>query len=268
MKNIIFVILIILSILPTQSFAKQPKFYSDSILVVSDNSIIINKNSTKILPIASITKLLTAMVIIDGGQDLNELISITEEDVDIIKNSHSRINVNSKIHRYHLLYLMLMSSDNRAAHALAREYYCGINCFAIMMNSYSFLIGMDNSKFVEPSGLDRRNVSTAEDLVRLANYSKRYDLIKVITSTPFSSFYTKRDGEWFNNTNKFVNVWDVILSKTGYIKESGYCILMVLTINSKEYTIIMLNSISKKKRIRDLLAIEKFLKRTINVSNI
>jgi len=259
MKKVICVVMLLFVAVSSTCFAKNknPTFYSEAVLVkeLNTSNILYSKNVDKLLSIASITKLLTAVIIIDGDQDLNELITITNDDVDVVKHSHSRLTVGEKIPRYHLLYIMLMSSDNRAAHALARNYYCDIRCFNIMMNSYAFVTSMNSSKFEDPTGLTSKNVSTANDLFKLIEHAKTYPMISMITSTPFGMFYTKEDGETFNNTNKFLKIWDILLSKTGYIKESGYCISMVTKIDNKDYVIVVLNATSKNRRSKDLVKI-------------
>ncbi len=220
------------------------------------------KNADKIVPIASITKLMTAMVILDAQLPLDEPISIEAEDRDRLKGSRSRMSNGMTLTRGELLKLALMASENRAAAALARTYPGGTQVVLAMMNAKARELGMSSTKFFDPTGLHSNNVSTAQDLVKMVMAAQRYELIQQYTTSP--SHVVNVDGRRslrFSNTNPLVRSasWDIGLSKTGYISEAGRCLVMQATIEQRPVVIVLLDSWGKRTRVGDANRIKRWM---------
>ncbi len=235
------------------------------VLDAKKGDVIYGKNADKIRPIASITKLMTAIVVLDAQLPLNEKISIRSADVDRIKNTRSRLSIGSKLTRKELLLLALMSSDNRAAAALGRTYPGGKRSFVKAMNNKAFELGMGNSLFVESTGLSSRNVSTARDLAKLVGAAHRYKLIRKYTTTAAYAIklpHRKRK-LLYKNSNSLVRrgVWDIDISKTGFLKAAGRCLVMHAQILGRPVIIVLLDSWGKNTRIGDANRIKKWMER-------
>ena len=221
-----------------------------------------SKYSNKPAPIASITKLMTAMVVLDAHSPLDEAIQIKRADVDTIKLSASRLSVGARLKRGDLLRVALMASDNRAAAALARTYPGGTVACLNAMNRKALQLGMASTHFTDPTGLSSRNVSSAEDLVRLVLTASEYPMIREAST---SSFHPVRlsNGQVleFHNSNRLVGnkTWDIELSKTGYIEEAGRCLVMKSNIAARQVVIILLNSWGKYTRLGDASRIRKWM---------
>jgi len=220
------------------------------------------KNADKIVPIASITKLMTAMVILDANLPLDEPISIEAEDRDRLKGTRSRMSNGMTLTRGELLKLALMASENRAAAALARTYPGGTQVVLAMMNAKARELGMSSTKFFDPTGLHSNNVSTAQDLVKMVMAAQRYELIQQYTTSP--SHVVNVDGRRslrFSNTNPLVRStsWDIGLSKTGYISEAGRCLVMQATIQQRPVVIVLLDSWGKRTRVGDANRIKRWM---------
>lgn len=245
---------------------------SASALVIdqTNGAMLYGKNIGTRQPIASITKLMTAMVVLDGHQPLDEKVSVTEDDVDHIKFSTSRLTVGSVLTRFELLQLALMSSENRAAAALARSYPGGIDAFVEAMNAKAKTIGMENSTFADASGLDQRNASTASDLARMVAAAYGYDVIRQVSTT--QSYIVETDNyrpTQYRNTNALVSSkdWDIGLSKTGFIREAGHCLVMQAQISTRNLIIILLDGQGKMTRVGDANRIKKWLENNQLKSN-
>ncbi len=223
------------------------------------------KNTDQVLPIASITKLMTAMVVLDSDLPLLETISIDKTDVDRMKGSRSKLPVGTALMRAEMLKLALMASENRAAAALARNYPGGTPAFVAAMNEKSTELGMSNSYFVDATGLHPGNVSTAEDLAKLAGAAHRYPLIREYTTTDIyrvpSEGKRRRHVLAFVNSNRLLKSrqWDIGLSKTGYISEAGRCLVMQAMIGDKPRIIVLLDSWGKLSRIADANRIKRWI---------
>lgn len=221
-----------------------------------------SRNSANQAPIASITKLMTAMVVLDAGLGMDEAITITEADVDWLRNSGSRLRVGTTLTRQETLQLALMSSENRAAAALARTYPGGTAQFVAAMNRKAAELGMRQSHFVDSTGLHSENVSTAEDLVKMVKAGYHYELIRQF-STAESYDVVNDNGHRtpYRNTNALVKspTWDIGLSKTGFINEAGRCLVMQAQIASRPVIIVLLDSAGKFTRIADANRIKKWL---------
>lgn len=242
-----------------------PYIHSPSYLVaeIQNQRILLCKNEKEVRPIASITKLITAIVVLESKLSLNEILEITEKDVDTIKGSSSHLINGVKFERKELLNLALMSSENRAALSLARNHRGGIHFFIKEMNAFCQSIGANDSYFVDPTGLSPYNVSTALDLLKIGTIAYTYDEIRNLSTSNEVMFESKGKNfrRTFYNTNSFITDerLNVKMSKTGYILESQRCIIMVLEINKKDYMIILLGTDSIEKRNEDIRNIYKFL---------
>ena len=221
------------------------------------------KNTNQSTPIASVTKLMTAMVLLDAHLPMDDLIFIADEDVDYLKGTHSRLGVGSALARGELLQLALMASENRAAAALARNYPGGINTFISAMNHKAEVLGMKSTHFFDATGLDSNNVSTAEDLVRMVNAAYHYPEIRQVTTTASQevTLYGRRNPVNFVNTNSLVRGgdWVIGLSKTGFINEAGRCLVMQAEISGQPMIIVLLDSAGKLTRIGDAKRIRKWI---------
>jgi len=240
------------------------KLQSSAALVLDQQSgeILYGKNATTIAPIASITKLMTAMVVLDANLDPDEKIRITQDDIDLLRGSHSRLGIGAVLTRDELLRLALMASENRAASALGRSYPGGLDAFVRAMNLKAQLLGMSGSHFDDSTGLSSTNVSTAEDLATLVRAAHSYPLIReYTTSTGFAVHLGGRKPVAFHNTNRLVGsgAWDIGLSKTGFINEAGRCLVMQATLAGRAVIIVLLDSWGKYSRIGDANRIRKWL---------
>jgi D-alanyl-D-alanine endopeptidase (penicillin-binding protein 7) len=237
---------------------------SASALVIDQRNgqVLFEKNAQQVSPIASITKLMTAMVVLDAALDLQETIEITKEDIDRFKGSHSRLPVRAKLTREHAMLLALMSSENRAAHALGRTYPGGLDAFVDAMNKKAQSLGMANSRFVDPTGLSSSNVSTARDLSTMVTAAHGYPLIRELSTTPQAYV----DIGWrrpvgYSNTNALVknSGWDIGLSKTGYISEAGKCLVMQSWVAGRPTVMVLLDSQGRLTRIGDANRVKRWL---------
>lgn len=222
------------------------------------------KNTNVVTPIASVTKLMTAMVTFDAHLPMDDILFIGEDDVDYLKGTSSRLSVGSALTRSELMQLALMSSENRAAAALGRNYPGGMSAFISAMNLKAAMLGMKDTRFVDATGLDSSNVSTADDLVRMVNAAHQYPEIRQITTTPSQEvqIYGRRSPTSFVNTNALVradNNWVIGLSKTGFINEAGRCLVMQAEITGQPLIIVLLDSAGKFTRIGDANRIRKWL---------
>ena len=225
--------------------------------------VIYAKNTKLSTPIASVTKLMTAMVMLDAQLPMEEVIYIAEDDVDYLKGTSSRLSVGTSLTRAELLQLALMSSENRAASAIARNYPGGSDAFIRAMNRKATSIGMRATEFYDPTGLDSNNVSTAEDLVKMVKAAYKYDEIRYATTSTSQEFnlYAYDNPVNFNNTNALVRngEWNIGLSKTGYISEAGRCLVMQAEISGQPLIIVLLDSAGKLSRIGDANRIRKWV---------
>ncbi|QDQ28035.1 peptidase [Chitinimonas arctica] len=243
----------------------QPALFSSAALVVNATSgeRIFEKNSQALAPIASITKLMTAIVTLDMQLPLSEPITITDDDVDTLKNSSSRLLVGSTLTRGEVMHLALMSSENRAAHALARTAPGGLAAFVARMNRTAQSLGMQRTRFEDPTGLTSANVSTANDLIRLVQAAHHYPEIRAYSTSESYNFISSVNGREysFHNTNPLVKNegWQIGVSKTGYISEAGKCLVMQATINDTPVVIVLLDSAGRLTRIGDAQRIKKWL---------
>lgn len=236
---------------------------SSAALVLDQTSgaILFEKNPNAVLPIASITKLMTAMVVLDAKPRLDEVLMIGEEDVDIIKGTRSRLKVGTHLAREEMLRLALMSSENRAAAALSRHYPGGREAFVAAMNRKAQVLGLVDTRFQDPTGLTAANVSSPRDLAKMVDAAHQYPLIREFSTTSDGEFTIAGRPQQFRNTNTLVNspAWDIGLSKTGYINEAGKCLVMQAWLNNKPTIIVLLDSWGKMTRIGDANRIKRWV---------
>jgi len=236
---------------------------SGSALVIAQDGgeALYEKNARVVVPIASITKVMTAMVVLDSMPNLQAPITITDEDVDYLKGSRSRLQVGAVLTREMALLLALMSSENRAAHALARHYPGGLQAFIAAMNRKAASLGMSRTHFEDPTGLTSNNVATAHDLARMVAAAYRYPLIREFSTTPGATAEVKGRDLEYRNTNQLVKspTWEIGLSKTGYIQEAGKCLVMQARVADRPVVIVLLDSSGKQTRIGDANRIKRWM---------
>ncbi len=237
--------------------------YSASALVLDQETgqAVLEKQSDAIVPIASISKLMTAMVVLDAKLDLNEVIAIGDDDVDGLKGTRSRLPVGTTMTRETAMLLALMSSENRAAHALGRHYPGGMAAFVKAMNQKAQALGMFSSRFEEPTGLSSNNVSTAKDLARMVAAAARYPEIRNFSTTEEARLELNGHIREFHNTNALVRSdhWEIGVSKTGYISEAGRCLVMQARVADKPVVIVLLDSAGKMTRVGDANRIKRWM---------
>jgi D-alanyl-D-alanine endopeptidase (penicillin-binding protein 7) len=236
---------------------------SSSALVIDQTTgkAVVEKQPDTVVPIASITKLMTAMVVLDAGLDLQEVIAISDEDIDWLKGTRSRLPVGTTMTRETAMLLALMSSENRAANALGRHYPGGLPAFVQAMNRKAASLGMYNSRFEEPTGLSSNNVSTAHDLARMVIAAARYPEIRNYSTTAEARLEIKGRLRDFGNTNALVRNenWEIGISKTGYISEAGRCLVMQAHVAGKPVVIVLLDSNGKMTRVGDANRIKRWM---------
>lgn len=225
------------------------------------NEVLLSKNSEAVLPIASLTKLMTAVVVSDANLPLEEIITISQDDVDTEKGSSSRLSIGTQLTRGQMLHLALMSSENRAAHALGRSYPGGLDAFVLAMNHKTAELGMADTKYVEPTGLSSRNQSSARDLATLVKAAHNYPLIRELSTSPEYEVAVGQRHLQFRNTNGLVRNpdWDISLQKTGYITEAGRCLVMQAKMAGRQLIMVFLDSAGKYSRIGDAERVRKWI---------
>ncbi len=246
----------------------DPLELKSSVALVLDqetNEVLFSKNSQAVLPIASLTKLMTALVVTEAGLPLDELIEVSQADVDTEKGSSSRLMVGTQLTRFEMLHLALMSSENRAAHALGRHYPGGLPAFVAAMNQKARELGMADTRYVEPTGLSSNNQSSARDLATLVNAAYTHQIIRELST---SHEYQVAVGEkqlQFRNTNGLVRnpEWEIGLQKTGYIAEAGRCLVMQANITGRKLIMVFLDSAGRYSRIGDAERVRKWVSESV-----
>ena len=225
--------------------------------------VLLRKNDSAVLPIASLTKLMTGLLVSQAKLPMDEMITITQEDVDTEKHSSSRLRVGTTLSRGELLHLALMSSENRAAHALGRTYPGGLDKFVQAMNGKAALLGMKDTHYVEPTGLSSQNQSSAHDLATLVTTAYDDALLREYSTTPGKLVAVGNRSVQFNNTNRLVKNpdWDIGLQKTGYISEAGQCLVMQAKVSGRKLIMVFLDSAGKLSRIADAERVRHWLEK-------
>ena len=225
------------------------------------NEVLFSKNSEAVLPIASLTKLMTAVVVTEARLPLDEPITITDEDIDTEKGSRSRLKVGTTLQREDMLHLALMSSENRAAHALGRTYPGGRGVFVAAMNDKARALGMRDTRYVEPTGLSSRNQSSARDLATLVKAAHQVQLIRELSTSPEYMVEVDSRQVQYRNTNGLIKSpeWDIGLQKTGYISEAGRCLVMQAKMAGRHLIMVFLDSAGKYSRIGDAERVRRWV---------
>ena len=244
--------------------ANDPLDLRSSVALVIDqdtNEVLLRKNDQAVLPIASLTKLMTGLVISDANLLMSEMITITQDDVDTEKGSSSRLAVGSVLSRGDLLHLALMSSENRAAHALGRTFPGGLDAFVSRMNARAQMLGMRDTRYVEPTGLSSRNQSSAQDLATLVAAAYKEPMLRELSTSPGREIEVGRRVLQYNNTNRLVKSpsWDIGLQKTGYISEAGQCLVMQAQVAGRKLIMVFLDSAGKLSRIADAERVRRWI---------
>jgi D-alanyl-D-alanine endopeptidase (penicillin-binding protein 7) len=241
----------------------EPDLRSVSALVLdaTHSSVLYSRKADVSAPIASITKLMTALVVADAGLPLDEPIQLTSDDRIIGKGATSRLTLGTTLTRGDLIHLALMSSENRAAHALGRNYPGGLPAFVQAMNAKAKVLGMTSAHFVDPAGLSSENVASAEDLSKLVVAASENPTIREYSTDRDYAVAVGRRMLQFRNTNALVSnpTWNIIVQKTGYITEAGRCLVMQAVIQGRTVVIVLLNSVGKNTRVADAVRIRRWM---------
>lgn len=243
---------------------EDPLDLKSSVAYVLDqntNEVLFSKNPQAVLPIASITKLMTALVVVEAGLSLDDKLTVTDEDVDTEKNTRSRLAVGTTLTRGEMLHLALMSSENRAAHALGRHYPGGLSAFVAAMNAKATTLGMADTHYVEPTGLSSRNQSSAADLAKLVNVTSQVPLLRDLSTSREARVALGKRMVQFRSTNGLLSnpLWDIGLQKTGFINEAGKCLVMQASMAGRKLIMVFLDSSGKASRIADAERMRKWL---------
>lgn len=244
-----------------------PRLRSAAYLVqdLQTGEILLQKNAEDVQPMASLTKLMTAMVVLDAKQNMDEVLEVTDDDVDRLKNSVSHLTVGSRLTRREMLHLALMASENRAASALARNYPGGMHAFLLAANAKAQKLGLRSTHYYDPTGLNKDNVSSAKDLAVIVATAARYPLIhEFSTSTEQTVELKGGTPRAFHNTDALVKSsrWNIDVSKTGHINESGQCLVIKTRLVSRNLAIVLLNSQSTSSRVEDAIKVRNWLEST------
>lgn len=243
---------------------EDPLDLKSSVAYVLDqntNEVLFSKNPQAVLPIASITKLMTALVVVEAGLSLDEKLTVTEEDIDTEKNTRSRLAVGTTLTRGEMLHLALMASENRAANALGRHYPGGLSAFVAAMNAKAVSLGMADTHYVEPTGLSSRNQSSAKDLATLVKVSSEIPLLRDLSTSREARVALGKRLVQFRSTNGLLSnpLWDIGLQKTGFINEAGKCVVMQARMAGRQLIMVFLDSSGKASRIADAERMRKWL---------
>jgi D-alanyl-D-alanine endopeptidase (penicillin-binding protein 7) len=241
----------------------QPLLASNEVLVIDEETqdVLLSKNPTQVNPIASITKLMTSLVVLEAAQPMDETIMITDEDANLERQSYSRLKKGTLLTRAELLHLALMSSENRAAHAIARTYPGGLRACIEAMNAKALELGMNSTHYIEPTGLSEQNVSSPEDLAKLVIQASSNQTIREYSTDDRFAVQLGRRMVEFHTTDRLVAnpTWTIVLQKTGYIVEAGRCLVMKAIIENRATVIVLMNSIGTQTRLADAQRIKSWL---------
>ena len=253
--------------------ASDPLDLNSSVALVIDQEtreVLFRKNDHAVLPIASLTKLMTGLVISEAQLPMAELIAITQADVDTEKGSSSRLAVGTVLSRGDLLHLAMMSSENRAAHALGRSFPGGVETFVARMNARAKALGMSDTRYVEPTGLSSRNQSSASDLAVLVGAAYKEPSLRELSTSHGREIEVGHRTLQYNNTNRLVKSaqWDIGLQKTGYISEAGQCLVMQAQVAGRKLIMVFLDSTGKLSRIADAERVRRWVEKSSGTTGI
>ena len=245
----------------------DPALRSSAALVLdlTNSSVLYARHSDVALPIASITKLMTALVVMEAGQSLDEMLAVSGDDRSLGKGSASRLSPGTTLSRGELMHLALMASENRAAHALGRNYPGGVEACVIAMNAKARELGMTSAHFVEPTGLSDENVASPEDLAKLVMAAAKVAAIRDYSTDSDFSVRIGRHMVRFRNTDSLVSKpdWNIVVQKTGYIHEAGRCLVMQTVIEERPVVIVLLNSFGKRTSVADARRVRRWVEATL-----
>ena len=245
----------------------EPVLRSSAALVLdtTHSSVLYSRRSDVAMPIASITKLMTSLVVSEAGQPLDEMLIVSDDDRSLGKGAASRLAPGTHLTRGDLMHLALMASENRAAHALGRNYPGGVAACVIAMNAKARELGMTSAHFVEPTGLSDENVASSEDLSKLVMAAAKVPAIREYSTDSDYVVQVGRRMVQFRNTDSLVNKadWNIVVQKTGYISEAGRCLVMQTVIEDRTVVIVLLNSFGKRTRVADARRIRKWMEATL-----
>ena len=239
-----------------------PPLHSEAFAIVDPDSgiLLAERHSDRVMPIASITKLMTALVVLDSKQRLNDVLTVTNADIDHLKKTGSRLAIGARLSRAEMLHIALMASENRAASALARYYPGGTRAFVEAMNAKARMLGMWNSRFTDSTGLSPKNVSTARDLAKLVAAASAYPMIRQFSADDQYQVQLQKHQLHYRNSNPLVHEqWPISLSKTGYIREAGRCLVMQTNVNQQPFIIVLLNADTSSERLADAKHLKTWL---------
>lgn len=242
----------------------DPLELNSSVALVVDqqtNEVLFSKNEAAVLPIASLTKLMTGLVVTDANLPMDELITITTDDIDTVKGSRSRLAVGTTLTRREMMHLALMSSENRAAHALGRTYPGGLDQFVRLMNAKAREIGMRDTRYVEPTGLSSSNQSSARDLATLVSVAYQRPILRSLTTSPSHQLDLGNRTLEFRNSNGLIRnpEWEIGLQKTGYITEAGRCLVMQARVAGRQLIMVFLDAAGKLGRAQDAERVRRWV---------
>jgi len=247
--------------------ADDPALRSSAALVLdlTNSSVLYSRHSDVAAPIASITKLMTALVVMEAGQPLDEMLAVTVDDRSFGKGSSSRLSPGAQLSRGDLMHLALMASENRAAHALGRNYPGGVAACVVAMNAKAHQLGMTTAHFVEPTGLSDENVASPEDLSKLVIAAAKVAEIREYSTDSDFTVQVGRHMVRYRNTDSLVSKadWNIIVQKTGYIHEAGRCLVMQTVIEDRPVVIVLLNSFGKRTRVADARRVRRWVEATL-----
>lgn len=247
------------------NLTRDPLDLKSNVALVMDQAnseVLFEKNANVALPIASITKMMTGLVVVEANQDMDEMLTVTDEDVDREKFSSSRLNVGDRLTRRNMLHIALMSSENRAASALGRNYPGGLPAFVQAMNAKAQELGMNDTRYVDSSGLSKMNVASARDLARLAQAAYEHPILREFSTDPKAIIERNGRPVQFGTTNGLVSPksgWEIGLQKTGFINEAGRCVMMQAVVEGRAVIMVLLDAKGTAARVGDAMRMKKWL---------
>ncbi|MNF40808.1 D-alanyl-D-alanine endopeptidase precursor [compost metagenome] len=250
--------------LPVRDPAKLQLSSRSAVLVdLTNDQVVYSRNASRVMPIASVTKLMVAVVVLEAKQPLDEVLTVTIRENREMKGVYSRVRLGSQLSRGELLHIALMSSENRATSTLAHNYRGGYSAFIAAMNAKAKALGMSGTRYVEPTGLSEFNVSTANDLVRLLKETRKYPLMTQYstTSAKVVNFVKPRYSLGFRNTNNLVRKpdWSIQLTKTGFTDEAGHCLVMLTKVNSRPMALVLLDAFGRYTHMADATRMRRWV---------
>lgn len=257
-------LLALVCLFSTHASAKAyPRMFSRSVLVInaSNGRVLYQKNANRAYPLASLTKLMTAMVVLDSKQSLAQKITVTPADRDLLKHTHSRLTIGSTLSRKDMLHIALMSSENRAAAALSRYYPGGRRAFIRQMNRKAQAYGMHHTHFYDPTGLTPRNTASAHDLAIMARHAYRYALIRQLSTDKRYVVHPGRGQLVYRSSDGLINnkTWNIVLQKTGFTDQAGHCLIVYTRLKGQDVLMVIAGGPHRYSHYHDALGLKAWL---------